>query len=265
MVFFRTSHEILSDVNVRRALVLGANRPEIIKSIDYPLLTANSPLLSLHESYSKKLAQQTNQTKRANKILNEAGWKKNPKTGVREKRGRQLAIKLHAQATDELSIVGDQLQKQWADLGVDVEVVLQDKEDIQTTTSLHNYDAILSTISIGPDPDVFAYWHSSQADVRSPTRLNLSEYRSQDADQALEFGRARTVGKIRAVKYEPFLEAWNNDAPALALYQPRFLYIVRGPLYNFNVKSAVSAADRYTNVHLWMVREALIPKTPTSD
>ena len=222
MVFFKTSDEVLQDTEVRRALVLGANRAKIIDSIGYPLLAAKSPLLSLHKSYSKNLIQPTNKIEQANKLLDKAGWKKDPETGIRKKYGIGLSIKLYAQATDELSKVGEQLQKQWKDLGVDVEVVLQDKEDIQTTTSLHNYSALLSTISIGPDPDVFAYWHSSQADVRSQTRLNLSEYRSEEADQALELGRTRTSTLIRAAKYEPFLKAWLKDAPALALNQPRF-------------------------------------------
>lgn len=266
MVFFRTSNDILNDMAVRRALVLAANRAEIIRAIDYPLLPADSPLLTLHKSnFGQKLRQQTNMPQEAAKILDKSGWKLNPKTGVRAKKGRPLSIRLHAQATDELSIVGKQLQQQWKNLGVDVKVILQDSDDIQTTTSLHSYDAMLSTISIGPDPDVFAYWHSSQADVRSPTRLNLSEYRSQEADQALELGRARTVPEIRATKYEPFLKTWIADAPALALYQPRFLYVVRSPLYNFNVRSAVSAADRFNGVNNWMVREALIRKTPAAD
>jgi peptide/nickel transport system substrate-binding protein len=265
MVFFRTSSEVLRDKNVRRALVLGADRPQIIKSIGYPLLFADSPLLPLHIGYKKKYAQKTGNAKQANKILDKAGWKKNPKTGIRQKQGKSLSLKLHAQATDEFSKVGGQLQKQWEALGVEVEVVLQDKEDIQTTTSLHSYDALLSGISIGPDPDVFAYWHSTQADIRAPTRLNLSEYRSPAADEALELGRARTEAKIRAPKYEPFLEAWASDAPALALYQPRLLYIARAPLYGFDVRSAVSAADRYADVHHWMVRESLIPETVGSD
>ncbi len=265
MVFFRTSNDILSDSKVRQALVLGANRAKIIASIGYPLLPADSPLLPLHQSYDKRLTQQTNDFKQANRLLDKAGWKMNRETKIREKRGQKLTIKLQAQATSELSKVSEQLQKEWQALGADVQVMLQDKDDIQTTTSLHNYDALISTISIGPDPDVFAYWHSSQADVRSPTRLNLSEYKSSEADQALELGRARTDPRIRAVKYKPFLRAWLSDAPALALYQPRFLYIVRSPLYNFDVKSAVTAADRFNNVQNWMVREGLVPKTTSQD
>ena len=77
-------------------------------------------------------------------------------------------------------------------------------------------------------------WHSSQADVRAENRLNLSEYQSDEVDQSLESGRTRIDPKLRAVKYEPFLEAWREDAPALALYQPQYLYIVRGNVDGLN-------------------------------
>ena len=43
------------------------------------------------------------------------------------------------------------------------------------------------------DPDVFAYWHSSQADIRAASRLNFSEYKSATADKALESGRTGLI------------------------------------------------------------------------
>jgi len=41
------------------------------------------------------------------------------------------------------------------------------------------------------DPDVFVYWDSSQANPTSGAWLNLSEYKSSQADEALEAGRTR--------------------------------------------------------------------------
>jgi ABC-type transport system substrate-binding protein len=83
-------------------------------------------------------------------------------------------------------------------------------------------------ISLGVDPDVFAYWDSSQASISSQGHLNLSEYKSKAADQALESARTRADAQLRVTKYKAFLTAWTNDAPALALYQPNMLYISGG-------------------------------------
>ena len=65
--------------------------------------------------------------------------------------------------------------------------------------------------------DVYVYWGSNQQAV------NFSEYKSAAADESLEAGRTRSNSALRVIKYEPFLQAWQQDAPALGLYQPRFI------------------------------------------
>lgn len=255
-VFFKTNQDVLKDQSVRKALVLAADKKEALKDLDYPLVLADSPLLKSHIGYDKNIQQVTGKADEAKKILDAAGWVVDPKTGIRSKNGQKLAFKLNSQSTSEYSSITSALQKQWKDVGADVNVELQNDQELQSTLALHNYDALLYGVSIGADPDVFAYWHSSQGDPRSSTRLNFSEYKSTTADQGLEGGRTRSDPKLRTVKYKPFLEAWNNDAPALALYQPRFLYIARTPFYGFDVTKATSSADRFSTVEKWMIRES---------
>jgi peptide/nickel transport system substrate-binding protein len=259
MVFFKTSQELLQDAQVRKALVLGVDKQTIMSRLPYALTPVNEPLLKSQIGYDPSLAQATGDIAQANATLDAAGWVKDTKTGLRSKAGIPLKFSLYSQANSEYAGVAQSLQKQWRDIGVDAEVVLQSEQDLRTSVSQHSYDALLYSISLGADPDVFAYWHSSQADLRSPTRLNFSEYRSTAADKALEAGRTRSDPTLRSVKYKPFLDAWRADAPALALYQPRFLYVVRYPLAGFNTVSAVSATDRYAHVERWMMREDARP------
>ena len=75
----------------------------------------------------------------------------------------------------------------------------------------HNYDAVMTSISIGVDPDVFVYWDSAEADIRSTTRLNFSEFSNTTADESLQAGRTRLSPILRVIKYEPFLQAWQQD------------------------------------------------------
>lgn len=255
LVFFKTTNDVLKDPTVRRALVLAADKKAILDKLPYPLAALDEPLLKTHVGYDKNLAQVTGKADEARAALDAAGWVADPESGIRSKEGVKLNFRLYSQSTSEYSSVAGSLQTQWRDIGVDVQVELQPDQELQSTQALHNYDALLYGISIGPDPDVFAYWHSSQSDPRSPTRLNFSEYKSVVADRALEDGRTRSDPQIRTIKYKPFLETWRNDAPALALYQPRLLYIARTPLYGFDNKSANSAADRFADVEKWMIRE----------
>ncbi|MDZ7744754.1 MAG: peptide ABC transporter substrate-binding protein [Candidatus Saccharibacteria bacterium] len=257
--FFNNNHKYLKNRQVRQALVRAVDTNALIQGLGYPVIGADSPFLREHFAYDPSVTQLNHDKARANKLLSEAGWKRGD-DGIRVKDGERLSFRLHAQNSSEFTYVTQTLQTEWRDIGVEVEVHQPSDNEFQSLMALHNYDALLYGISIGVDPDVFAYWHSSQADPRSDTRLNLSEYSSEVADVALEGGRTRIDETLRNAKYEPFLEAWRRDAPALMLYQPRFLYVVRGNLHNFDQKIVNTTSDRYSNVHNWMTRTTKVNK-----
>ncbi len=255
-VFFKTSQPPLNDMTVRNALVSASNRAQVVDNIPYPLAIVDEPLLKSHVGYNKTFAQVANgDTAKANGLLDGAGWVKDPATGIRSKEGKSLSFKLVSQTNSEYASVTQTLQKQWKAVGVDVQVSLQSEQELQSTIAQHSYDALLYAVSLGSDPDVFAYWHGSQADIRSETRLNFSEYKSSVANEGLEGGRTRYDPGVRAVKYKTFLESWQKDAPALVLYQPRYLFVVRSPFSGFNTSVVTSATDRYANVTEWTVKE----------
>lgn len=259
MVFLNMSKPPLQDVNVRRALVQATNPAEAVKQLGYPVRLVDSPLLSTHIGYNKKYAQLGFDVEKANKTLDAAGWKLDS-DGVRAKNGQKLTFGLFAQNTADYAAISQYLQTAWKQVGVNANVYLQGEEDISGVIQRHDYEALLNGISIGPDPDVFAYWHSSQASPNAPARLNFSEYKSQTADTALEAGRTRNDPAVRKVKYQPFLRAWRDDAPAIALYQPTFLYVSRGKVFNYEVGSINDITSRYVNVENWMIRQERVNK-----
>lgn len=259
MVFFKTSEGVLQDKAVRTALVQSVDTNEVVAELLYPVITVNSPLLKGQLGYDETITQLEYDVEAAAKTLDEAGWKRNA-DGIREKDGTKLQFSLKAPNTSEFAVVTRKLQEHWSAVGVQVDVDQPSDSELQSIVSLHQYEAVAYSISIGNDPDVFAFWHSSQADIRANNRLNLSEYSSDVADQALEGGRTRTDPALRAVKYQPFLKAWRSDAPALALYQPQYLYVVRGHLNGFESQLLHSSNDRYSNVQNWTVRTKKVYK-----
>lgn len=255
-VFFRTSQDLLADAKVRQALIQAVDTVSIIKSFDYPVIPVNSPFLKSQFPYDPKITQLGYDVSAANKTLDAAGWTMG-KDGYRyNKAGKQLAFQLSSQSTSEYTQVTKQLQQAWKNIGVNASVLLQAETDLHDTVSRHSYDALLYGISIGTDPDVFAYWDSTQASVLSPSRFNFSEYKSSTADKALEAGRTRSDQTLRTVKYKPFLSAWRQDAPALMLYQPRYLYVTNVDVYGLNSRQINNATDRYYNVNNWMIVQA---------
>ena len=256
LVFFKNSQEILKDKALRKALVLGIDKPEALKTLQYSVLPISGTLLSSQVGFDKTLAQETNKKDEANQILESIGWKRDSKTGIRTKDGQPLKFRLFSPGSAEFSSLTSNLQKQWRELGVQVDVVLELTNDLQNNVNNHDYDALLYGISIGADPDVYAYWHSTQADIRSATRLNLSEYKSAVADKSLEAGRTRSDAANRVAKYKPFLQAWHDDYPALALYQQQLLYVTSNNFSGLNSTLMHSSTDRYTNVVNWTIKKS---------
>lgn len=246
MVFFKTSNGVLADQATRHALVQGTNVPNIIGQLGYPVRPVNEPFLTGQVGYDPALAQPKFDQKAAQAALS----------------GKNVSFTLTAANTRDDHVVASQLQKQWQQLGVKLNVDYLDPLDFQNALSYHNYDALLYGISIGEDPDVFVYWDSSQADIRSINRLNLSEWKNGAADASLEAGRSRIDPAIRAIKYKPFLQAWQTDSPALGLYQPRLLYLTNGQVAGLTNGPISTSIDRLTNVENWEIREAKVTNNP---
>jgi peptide/nickel transport system substrate-binding protein len=255
MAFFNNSRPVLNDVNVRKALVSSVDRSKITGLSRYPLRVVDEPLLKSQLGYDPANAELPYNQDYANQVLDQAGWTRNAQ-GYRVKGTQALAFTLVSQDTHDYAATASYLQREWMKIGVKVDVRYFSSDDLQTQViSNHSYDVLLYGISLGVDPDVYAYWDSAQASITSQGHLNLSEYKSAGSDQALEFGRTRSDPALRALKYKTFLTNWKNDAPALALYQPNYLYISRGPVFNFERKAMNSTADRFYDVDTWMVRQ----------
>lgn len=257
MVFFKTTTGVLSDKTVRNALVEAADVPKIVNQLSYPARLVREPFLQGQVGYNPAFAQPDFDLESAQKKLDAAGWVQTD-SGIRQKGNQRLTFKLSASNSGESKLVTSQLKEQWKKLGVDVRVDLQKPSDFQSTLSYHSYDAVLYGVTIGSDPDVFVYWASSQADIRSSNRLNFSEYKNTTVDVALEAGRTRRDPALREIKYRPFLQAWQQDSPALGLYQPRFLYLTNGPLFGLSDHSIDSSVGRLNNVHNWQIRQAKV-------
>jgi peptide/nickel transport system substrate-binding protein len=256
-VFFRTTSPILSDATVRQALVQGAPTAAALATLPYVARPVQEPLLNGQLGYNAVYRQVSNQPTTADTTLTNAGWILGS-NGVRTKDGKPLAFTLTVQDDVNDVAVANTLVSGWKKIGIAVTLAKLSVDDFQTVVTAHQYDAVLSSVPIGVDPDVYIYWDSSQADIRSTSRPNLSEYNSPIADSALEAGRTRLDPSLRVIKYRPFLQAWQQDNPALGLYQPQLQYVSHDPIYGLNDHTINVDADRYDNVNNWMIRTAQV-------
>lgn len=256
-VFFKTTDSTLSDQSVRTALVESVDQQRILNSLGYKTIAVNEPLLQNMLAYNPAYAQPGYNLSAAQQSLIKDGWSQNG-SGNWVKNGNTLSFTLTIADTPEYNKVAKELINYWQALGVNVTLQALSQDSFSEAISTHDYQAILYAIALGTDPDVYVYWDSAQADIRATDRLNLSEYSNPTVDESLEAGRTRIDPVERVIKYQPFLENWQSQLPALGLYQPRLIYLTNGPVYGLNNGMINSNSDRLSNVVNWEIDEGRV-------
>lgn len=258
-----TRSSLLNDVALRRALQKATNTPEILsklpketKSLDLPLI-ANQITSNLPNSPKYNLTD-------AKKILDSDGWKLNSH-GIRVKNGKELKLSVVTIKNSELEQDLGIITAQWRALGIVIETKVIDlsnvaQGDVQSILQPRNFDVLLYQLDLDADPDVYAYWHSSQATFQG---LNFSNYSNPIIDDALTSARSRLEPALRNAKYLTFIKQWLADVPAIGLYQSTILYATSRSANSFDSSNVlISPIDRYGDVLNWSVGSSKVFKTP---
>lgn len=144
------------------------------------------------------------------------------------------------------------LKNQWKALGVEVEVKSFPISTFERDfIKPRNYESLLFGEVLGSIPDPFPFWHSSQK--RDPG-LNLALYENKIGDKLLEEARTSNDPKIRSENLQEFQEILIEDAPAVFLYSPDYLYFVSKEIKGINTKIITDPSKRFSDVENWYVK-----------
>lgn len=258
---FNTTTGVMSDIKVRQALQAGTDT-QALRDVVGP----NTPALSLPfiaGQVDGAPAAPAYNPERAATLLDEAGWTVND-NGERVKDGQPLKVNIVTTRNSDLERVLEALQGQWRNLGIAITTSIVDPSDpaqnvVQNILQPRNYDALLYQLTIGGDPDVYAYWHSSQAS----NGFNFSNYSNGVADDALASARDVTAKNLRDAKYVTFANQWLRDVPAIGLYQVTSQYVSSKNAQTLKEGHRyVSPIDRYADVLYWSVGDRFVQQTP---
>ena len=258
---FNTTVGVMSDKTVRQALqegtdtaalraVVGKNTPEIHLPFITGQVTGDVPSEIVYNKAG------------AEKLLDQAGWKL--EGNVRKKGGIALKLSVVTTKNNDFEKVLDVMAHQWQGLGITVTTSIVDPTDpaqnvVQNILQPRAYDVLMYQLTIGGDPDVYAYWHSSQASKG----FNFSNYSNPISDDALSSARTRIEPDLRNAKYVTFAKQWMTDAPAIGLFQATTQYVSSNNVHSIsNDQKLVSATDRYSTVLYWTVGDRLVQRTP---
>jgi peptide/nickel transport system substrate-binding protein len=163
-----------------------------------------------------------------------------------------LSINLTVVDDEENGGIGELIKSSWEKIGVKTKLVKISAKDIQAgAVKPKNYEALLFSQVVGNDPDVYVFWHSSQAAAGG---FNLANYKNEEADKMLEEGRLISNREERIADYRKFQEIVNKDAPAVFLFSPYYNYIQNKKIKGFAVKSIAQPADRFAGVNDWYLK-----------
>ncbi len=256
-LFFNNSRSIFKNAKFRQAILRFIKPSDVVAVLGYHFPVSSSPLLKGQLGYNDSLKQFEYDPETAAKLMREIGYAKD-KDSIWARSGEQLKLSLIAQNTDEYPAVAAELQRQLRQAGIILNVKFVDTSEFhQSYIVPHNYGMVLAGLNQGVDPDIFPFWHSSEASFGG---FNLSEYKSKIADAALEAGRTRRDRNLRSAKYHTFLRAWRKDAPAVMLYRPAYLYVQLEVVKGFSRRTLPEPVNRFDDIINWTINSRKQPK-----
>ena len=255
LFFNQNQAPIFANLEVRKALALTVNRSEIVDEVlgGYGTkIIGPLPPGVLTETPTLDNPMATDSAALAESLLTKNGWKKNSE-GIFEKKSKKetltLAFTITTSSAPELKKTAEILKANWAKIGANVSVMVFDPGELnQTIIRPRKYDALLFGEIIGRDPDLFAFWHSSQ---RNDPGLNIALYANIKADKLLEEARTIAAQNERLQKYAAFSEEIKKDLPAIFLYSPDFMYVLPEKIKGFIFGRLTTPSDRFTGIHRW--------------
>ncbi|MBQ3309787.1 hypothetical protein IJG78_03905 [Candidatus Saccharibacteria bacterium] len=248
-VFLNTSSPILSHKSIRKALQQGID----MRSLRAPLneeAPLDYPLLSSQVDFDNFPALPEYDPDAAKDIIVSANLPNNQ------------PLRLATIDYGYFPALAENLRFQLENLGFKVELSVwpAGQEFLMNIIRPRNYDILIYEIELGSDPDLFAYYHSSQVAENS---LNLSNYNSTIASDAILAARSTMNQTIRNAKYETFLRLWVEDVPAIGIYQTSLSYFVNKNVRTFSEDlRLVTATDRFSDVSFWATEKTNKNRTP---
>ncbi|WP_072989578.1 ABC transporter substrate-binding protein [Clostridium cavendishii] len=232
-------NDMFKDKKVRQALTYGLNRQGAVdaffKGYAQVINTHTSPVAWAQPS---KVNEYKYSADEANKLLDEAGWKLNKDTKIREKDGKKFEIHFKASNTqpfnDSLIPI---LKECYEKLGV--QVIAEQVEFASLSENVfdkQNFEMYTMGWGLTPEPDPTQVFHTT-GDVLGGS--NAVGWHPAKSDELIEKGIHTTNVEERKKIYAEWMELLNEEAPYIFLANPKDVMAISSKVKNFNPSSFV--------------------------
>ncbi|HEX6832786.1 MAG TPA: peptide ABC transporter substrate-binding protein, partial [Rudaea sp.] len=185
-VQFNTQKSPLDDPRVRRALVMGIDRQQIVRDDSYGTATvAVADLSPYYWAFDRSLSPIPYDPNGAKALLDAAGWHPGP-DGVRTKNGRRLSLLyVYGTGSQLVRTIIAQVQQMYRPLGIEVQLKGYDYATLYAAAQSGGilnggrFDMAMYSWVSGADPDDSSQWTCAAI---PPNGNNVSRYCSRQMD-----------------------------------------------------------------------------------
>jgi len=265
-IFLNQKHnDLLRNRNVRKALALAIDKEEILReTLGDNGVPAHGPILPGFVGFHPDIKKYRYDPAAATDLLEEAGWEVGEdglrRQDLRDDKEKEkddepqltlLQVTLVTVDTQENIRVAQIIKRKWEGVGVKTELDITPASKIQSDRIRpRDYDALLYGEILGPDPDPYPFWHSSQGENGG---LNLSSFSNRRTDEVLEQARSTNDDEERTRLYREFQDILAEEVPAIFLYSPTYTYVVSRKVMGIGATTVFAPADRFTDVTDWYI------------
>ncbi len=262
LFFNQNQNQIFTNKAVVRAINDAIDKDRIISqvlngygvAIDDPI---PPNMIAYQKLGSESSASREEMIEKAQTTLTKDGWKTGEsgylEKTITDKNKKKVTTTLEFSISTgnapELARSAQLIQEDLAAIGIKVDIKTFEVGNLnQSVIRPRKYDALLFGQIINNESDLFAFWHSSQ---RKDPGLNVAMYTNAKVDKILEDAFVTLDEQARVKKYAQFEDEIKKDLPAIFLYSPNLVYVVKKDLKGLAMDHITSPTDRFSNVYTW--------------
>lgn len=262
--FFNTRSDNVSATELRQAIQKGIDMSAVRAGIseaqylDFPIIARQEDELEFPEP----VKQNTSATK---ELFSKLEYYYDKKGRLLKKDGSVATLNVVAQKRDNLTATAERFVEELKKLGFEATLTVYDEsaesaDFFSAVVRPREFDILFYEVDLGVSADPFVYYSSTQA---TPGGWNFSNYSNGLVDDALLSAHTTTNKAVRKTKYEYFLRSWQNDVPAIAIYQSamNYYHVPNVQIYSESV-ILTDALDRFVDVRYWATVKKDVNITP---
>ena len=236
-IFFNSSKDkALADKTARVSLAQSLDRDALLREVfDSVYQRADGPILKNSFAYNHDITP----------------YDYNPGEATINIKNKLASTTLTVIDSGRNVLVAENIKKQWENIGVSVELKIVSGEKASEIIKNRDFETLLYGESVGGDPDIYSFWHSSQ--IKSGG-LNIANYSNSEADDLLVSAREITNTEERIIKYHKFQENIASNLPVIFLYSPTYTYVQSKQIKGFNGSMIIKSADRFAGISHWYLK-----------